>query len=57
MQAEYATLWLPAQGRHPEVLLTARVDDPGLLDVATTPPVLRERALATGQRRRGRAVA
>ena len=32
MQAEYATLWLPAQGRHPEVLLTARVDDTGLLD-------------------------
>ena len=37
MQAEYATLWLPAQGRHPEVLLTARVDDPGLLDCRQTP--------------------
>ena len=37
MQAEYATLWLPAQGRHPEVLLTARVDDPGLLDLSPHP--------------------
>jgi diguanylate cyclase (GGDEF)-like protein len=44
MQAEYATLWLPAQGRHPEVLLTARVDDPGLLDFARTPAIVRERA-------------
>ncbi len=39
MQAEYATLWLPAQGRHPEVLLTARVDDPGLFDVVPTPDI------------------
>ena len=37
LQAEYATLWLPAQGRYPEVLLTARVDSPGLLDVSRTP--------------------
>jgi diguanylate cyclase (GGDEF)-like protein len=44
MQAEYATLWLPAQGRHPEVLLTARVDDPGLLDFGRTPPIARRRA-------------
>ncbi|MGK5742897.1 putative bifunctional diguanylate cyclase/phosphodiesterase [Micromonospora sp. URMC 103] len=49
MQAEYATLWLPAQGRHPEVLLTARVDDPGLLDVVPTPAVFRERAAEQGQ--------
>ncbi|MER7458026.1 bifunctional diguanylate cyclase/phosphodiesterase [Micromonospora sp. NPDC126480] len=44
MQAEYATLWLPAQGRHPEVLLTARVDDAGLLDVVRTPASLRDQA-------------
>ncbi|MGN9802261.1 putative bifunctional diguanylate cyclase/phosphodiesterase [Micromonospora sp. L32] len=56
MQAEYATLWLPAQGRHPEVMLTARVDDSGLLDVAPTPEVIREetrrqqRSLALGVR-------
>ncbi|MGN9776221.1 putative bifunctional diguanylate cyclase/phosphodiesterase [Micromonospora sp. H33] len=49
MQAEYATLWLPAQGRHPEVLLTARVDTSGLLDVAPTPAVLREQARDLGQ--------
>lgn len=45
MQAEYATLWLPAQGRHPEILLTARVDDPGLLDTAPTPLRLRQKAI------------
>ncbi len=46
LQAEYATLWLPAQGRYPEVLLSARVDAPGLLDESKTPPMLRERAVA-----------
>ncbi|GAB1644937.1 putative bifunctional diguanylate cyclase/phosphodiesterase [Krasilnikovia sp. MM14-A1259] len=46
MRCEYATLWLPAQGRHPEVLLTARVDDKGLLDISPTPLAVRERALA-----------
>ncbi len=49
MQAEYATLWLPAQGRHPEVLLTSRIADSGLLDVAPTPPELRERVRREGQ--------
>ncbi|MEW2432161.1 bifunctional diguanylate cyclase/phosphodiesterase [Micromonospora sp. NPDC047644] len=49
MQAEYATLWLPALGRHPEVLLTARVDDPGLLDVVRTPASLRQRAADEGR--------
>jgi diguanylate cyclase (GGDEF)-like protein len=45
MRAEYATLWLPAQGRHPEVLLTARTENHGLLDVAPTPQTLRKRAV------------
>jgi diguanylate cyclase (GGDEF)-like protein len=45
LQAEYATLWLPAQGRYPQTLLSARVDAPGLLDVSNTPTMLRERAL------------
>ena len=49
LQAEYATLWLPALGRYPELLLSARVDAPGLLDVSKTPQVLRERAIADGQ--------
>ena len=48
LQAEYATLWLPAQGRHPEVLLSARVDDPGCW---TSPPRRRRcaRAFADGE--------
>ena len=50
MQAEYATLWLPAQGRHPEVLLSARVDDSGLLDVAPTPAEVRAYSQEAGGR-------
>ncbi len=49
MQAESATLWLPAGGRHPEVLLSSRFDYNGLLDSAPTPDVLRQRALKTDQ--------
>ena len=49
LQAEYATLWLPAQGRYPEVLLSARVDAPGLLDVTSTPVALRQRASPTAR--------
>ena len=48
LQAECATLWLPAQGRYPELLLSALVDAPGLLDVSKTPPALRAHAVATG---------
>ncbi|GIJ26266.1 bifunctional diguanylate cyclase/phosphodiesterase [Micromonospora qiuiae] len=46
MQAESATLWLPAQGRHPEVLLTAQEGKSGLLDSTPSPAALREAALA-----------
>lgn len=49
LQAECATLWLPALGRYPEVLLSARVDDRGLLDVAATPDTLRQQVMQTGQ--------
>ncbi|MER5701423.1 bifunctional diguanylate cyclase/phosphodiesterase [Micromonospora sp. NPDC002296] len=49
MQAEYATLWLPAQGRHPEVLLTARVDGRGLLDFSKIPGAVRERVVQQRQ--------
>ena len=49
LQAEYATLWLPASPRHPEVLLSANVDYPALLDLAATPPELRKRAFETGE--------
>jgi diguanylate cyclase (GGDEF)-like protein len=49
MQAEYATLWLPAERRHPEVLLTARVDGRGLLDFSKIPAALRERVVQQRQ--------
>jgi diguanylate cyclase (GGDEF)-like protein len=49
MRSEFATLWLPAQGRHPEVLLSARVDDDGLLDISPTPAAVRERAVSLQQ--------
>ncbi len=49
LQCEYATLWMPELGRYPEVLLSARVDDSGLLDVAGTPDSLRKRVMATGE--------
>ncbi|MEU4239503.1 EAL domain-containing protein [Actinoplanes sp. NPDC026619] len=49
MRSEYATLWLAPQGRHPEVLLTARVENKGLLDLSPTPASIRERSVADGQ--------
>jgi diguanylate cyclase (GGDEF)-like protein len=49
VRAEYATLWLPAQARYPEMLLSARVDDGGLIDLSPTPEALRSRAVETGE--------
>lgn len=49
LQAEYATLWLPATGRHPEVLLSARVDDRGLVDLTGSPEAIRRRVVETGE--------
>ena len=54
LQAEYATLWLPAQGRYPEVLLAPGSTDRGLLDVGHARSVLRERAMRGRQDGRGR---
>ncbi|MFF5080269.1 putative bifunctional diguanylate cyclase/phosphodiesterase [Actinoplanes sp. NPDC000266] len=48
MRSEYATLWLSPQGRHPEVLLTARVENKGLLDLSPTPAAIREKAIGEG---------
>jgi diguanylate cyclase (GGDEF)-like protein len=48
MRSEYATLWLAPQGRHPEVLLTARVENKGLLDLSPTPSAIRDRAIGGG---------
>jgi diguanylate cyclase (GGDEF)-like protein len=49
LQAEYATLWVPGRGRHPEVLLSAKVDYDALLDVAAAPMWLRRRAFDSCQ--------
>jgi diguanylate cyclase (GGDEF)-like protein len=49
LRAEFATLWLPESGRHPEVLLSSRADYGGLLDSAGTPDRLRIRAVEIGQ--------
>jgi diguanylate cyclase (GGDEF)-like protein len=48
LAADSATLWLPAQGRHPEVLLSARFDYRGLLDNAPTPDLFRQQAMRSG---------
>jgi diguanylate cyclase (GGDEF)-like protein len=48
VRAEYATLWMPASGRYPETLLSARADTKGLLDVSATPLIFRRRAMETG---------
>ncbi|MDY7088026.1 MAG: bifunctional diguanylate cyclase/phosphodiesterase [Actinomycetota bacterium] len=48
MRSEYATLWIAPQGLHPEVLLTARVENKGLLDISPTPAAVREGAVADG---------
>ncbi|XNL28587.1 sensor domain-containing phosphodiesterase [Longispora sp. K20-0274] len=45
LNAEYATLWLPESRRHPEVMLTARIDDKGLGDRPVTPNALRAKAV------------
>jgi diguanylate cyclase (GGDEF)-like protein len=49
MRAEYATLWMPAQARYPESLLSARADDRGLIDIAATPLGVRRRAVDSGE--------
>jgi diguanylate cyclase (GGDEF)-like protein len=40
LTAETATLWLPSQGRYPEVRLTARADSPGVVDEVADSPVV-----------------
>ncbi|HEX6969320.1 MAG TPA: EAL domain-containing protein [Micromonosporaceae bacterium] len=49
LQAEYATLWLPATSRYPEMLLSARVDDRGLVDLTGSPDIVRRRVVETGE--------
>ncbi|MFI1993232.1 putative bifunctional diguanylate cyclase/phosphodiesterase [Actinoplanes sp. NPDC020271] len=45
MSSEFATLWLAPQGRYPEVLLTAQVDNEGLLDLSPVPMTVRDKAV------------
>ncbi|BBH65977.1 bifunctional diguanylate cyclase/phosphodiesterase [Actinoplanes sp. OR16] len=45
MRSEYATLWLAPQDRYPEVLLSAQVDNKGLLDVSPVPAAVRDFAI------------
>ena len=47
-QTQSATLWLMPQGRYPETLLSARIDDPGLIDIPATPQSLRHQAAESG---------
>jgi diguanylate cyclase (GGDEF)-like protein len=49
LHAEYATLWLPSQGRYVESMLSARADDKGLIDLSATPTVVRQRAVELAQ--------
>ncbi|MFC7530476.1 putative bifunctional diguanylate cyclase/phosphodiesterase [Actinoplanes sp. GCM10030250] len=42
MRSENATLWLAPQERYPELLLTAKVDNKGLLDVSPVPGPIRD---------------
>ncbi len=48
LHAEYATLWLAPHGTYPESVLSARVDDLGLLDLSVTPPQVRAQAVESG---------
>ncbi len=49
LHAEYATLWLAPHGTYPESVLSARVDDIGLLDLSVTPPQVRAQAAESGR--------
>jgi diguanylate cyclase (GGDEF)-like protein len=49
LRAEYATLWLPAQARYPEVMLSAKEEALGLIDLAGTPDSLRLEAVKIGE--------
>lgn len=50
LNVEAATLWLPAQARHPEVRLTARADSPGLIDDSIDEEdAIRRRVMAQGR--------
>ena len=47
--AEAATVWVPAEKRFPELLLTAYMDTEGLLDTSPVPARLRQAVLDSGE--------
>jgi diguanylate cyclase (GGDEF)-like protein len=49
LNAEAATVWVPAEKRFPELLLTAYMDTEGLLDTTPVPKALRQAVLDTGE--------
>ncbi|CAM3504478.1 putative bifunctional diguanylate cyclase/phosphodiesterase [Stackebrandtia soli] len=49
LHAEAATVWVPADKRFPELLLSAYMDVEGLLDTSPVPAQLREYVVATGE--------
>ncbi|HEY1177273.1 MAG TPA: bifunctional diguanylate cyclase/phosphodiesterase, partial [Phytomonospora sp.] len=48
LNAESATVWVPSDQRFPELLLSARLDDAGLLDTSPIPQSLLREALSEG---------
>ncbi|MBO3733775.1 putative bifunctional diguanylate cyclase/phosphodiesterase [Glycomyces niveus] len=46
--AESATVWVPAEGRYPEIRLTSSVDDVGLTDLDPVPEALQQAVIASG---------
>lgn len=50
LNTEAATLWLPAQARHAELRLTARLDSPGLIDDAVgDADAIRQKVMTAGR--------
>ncbi|MEV0645090.1 bifunctional diguanylate cyclase/phosphodiesterase [Phytomonospora sp. NPDC050363] len=49
LNAESATVWVPADGRFPELLLSARLDDLGLIDTSPVPVELRDEVIRSGE--------
>nr|WP_277605510.1 GGDEF domain-containing protein [Glycomyces sp. L485] len=49
LSAEYATVWVPAGGRYPEIRLTAEVDYIGLTDLDPVPEGLQREVIETNR--------
>ncbi|MEU5871485.1 EAL domain-containing protein [Glycomyces sp. NPDC047369] len=49
LAAESATVWVPADGRYPEIRLTSSVDDIGLTDLDPVPEALQREVIASNE--------